>query len=110
MGTSFPVTEGETESAVRSRPYTVQGWRPTSVVTHPAMTATKPSGAAAWHSRRNSNTGSRVMGAHLADPGSNIPNRARVHARDQPSSRRSLSRDSRFAQQIAVSFCVQVGD
>ena len=50
--TSMPVSEGVTESAVRIWPNTVQGCRPTSVVTHPASTATKPSGAAHWHARR----------------------------------------------------------
>lgn len=37
------------ESAVRSRPYTVQGWRPTSAVIQPASTAMKPMGARARH-------------------------------------------------------------
>ena len=37
-------SSGETESAVRSRPWIVQGWRPASVVIQPAMTATKPLG------------------------------------------------------------------
>ena len=40
-----PVSEGETESAVRNSPYTVHGCRPTSVVVQPARTATNPSGA-----------------------------------------------------------------
>src|SRR5216683_2929164 len=33
---------GETESAVRRSPYTVKGWRPTSVVNQPASTAMQP--------------------------------------------------------------------
>src|SRR5450759_4655485 len=33
---------GEVASAVRSRPWTIQGWRPLSVTTQPAITATKP--------------------------------------------------------------------
>src|ERR1700693_3641253 len=33
---------GEVASAVRSRPSTIQGWRPLSVTTQPAITATKP--------------------------------------------------------------------
>jgi hypothetical protein len=51
--TSVPVREGETESAVRNRPYTVHGWRPTSVVVQPVITATKPNGATHRHKRRN---------------------------------------------------------
>ena len=40
---SHPV-DGVTESLVRISPYTVQGWRPLSVVVHPASTAINPSG------------------------------------------------------------------
>ena len=36
---------GEAESTVRSSPYTVNGWRPVSVVIQPASTAMKPDGA-----------------------------------------------------------------
>src|SRR6185295_16788021 len=51
--TPLPVSEGVTESFVRSSPYTVHGWRPTSVVTQPAITATNPSGDAISHSLWN---------------------------------------------------------
>ena len=33
---------GEVASAVRRMPCTIQGWRPLSVTTQPAITATKP--------------------------------------------------------------------
>ena len=35
---------GEADSAVRNRPKTVNGCRPVSVVTQPAITATNPAG------------------------------------------------------------------
>ncbi len=35
---------GEAESTVLNRPYTVNGWRPVSVVIQPASTAMKPAG------------------------------------------------------------------
>ena len=38
---------GEADSAVRNNPYTVNGWRPVSVVIQPASTAMKPEGAIA---------------------------------------------------------------
>src|SRR5450631_1684089 len=38
----LPFGTGEVASAVRNTPCTVQGWRPRSVTTQPAITATKP--------------------------------------------------------------------
>jgi hypothetical protein len=35
---------GVTASAVRSTPWMIQGWRPTSVTVHPASMAMKPKG------------------------------------------------------------------
>ena len=35
---------GDADWTVRNRPYTVNGWRPVSVVIHPASTATNPAG------------------------------------------------------------------
>src|SRR5690606_17415331 len=42
---------GETESAVRRSPYTVYGWRPTSVTVQPHRIATRPEGDAASAAR-----------------------------------------------------------
>src|SRR5690606_26570034 len=44
-------SSGEALSAVVSSPCTVNGWRPTSVVIQPAITATKPAGAIASAAR-----------------------------------------------------------
>src|SRR5947209_1442019 len=44
---------GDTESTVLSRPYTVKGWRPTSVVTQPASTAINPAGPIASANTRS---------------------------------------------------------
>src|SRR5215510_8286440 len=61
----------------RSSPYTVQGWRPTSVVVHPASTATKPSGPIAMQSQRNqglSNRRSRKRNHQLAATTASLKN------------------------------------
>src|SRR5882724_12312922 len=47
------VASGEAESTVLSRPYTVNGWRPVSVVIQPASTAMKPAGPIAIANRCN---------------------------------------------------------
>ena len=44
---------GETLSEVRITPYTVQGFCPTSVTTHPAMSAVKPDGVIYTSHRNN---------------------------------------------------------
>ena len=50
---TLPPGTGETASAVRKMPYTVQGWRPTSVTNQPQSTARKPSGDTQTMMRRN---------------------------------------------------------
>src|SRR6266508_2549696 len=47
------VAKGEADSAVRSSPKTVNGWRPVSVVIQPASTAMKPAGPIAIESQCN---------------------------------------------------------
>ncbi len=42
MVATLPAGTGETASAVRKMPSTIQGCRPLSLTTQPAMTATKP--------------------------------------------------------------------
>src|ERR1700688_1667392 len=44
----------ETASFVRITPYTTQGWRPISVVNHPARSATRPAGPISTAKRRRS--------------------------------------------------------
>src|SRR5678816_3901161 len=44
---------GVTEWAVRTSPYTVQGWRPISATHQPARMQAKPEGSIAFHPRSN---------------------------------------------------------
>jgi hypothetical protein len=66
---------GDADSAVRISPYTVNGCRPTSVVIHPAITATNPAGPMSTAKRfnvRHSYSLPRQRASRLHAPSANI--------------------------------------
>ena len=60
----------------------IQGWRPTSVTTHPASMATKPSGAAITSARSSQGPGNVISGAipRVAPGGDPVPGDQGDHA------------------------------
>src|SRR5215472_16971996 len=75
-----PVSDGVIASAVRNRPYTTQGWRPTSAVNQPASTATNPVGNERNDTQRNQRVVSkRPRKRSHPKPGSRQHDQAHAH-------------------------------